>query len=244
LNAVLVLHPTASASCCRVIVTTVTTTTPSNAIAATIAITANDVVLLFFILKLQSAGFTLWVSTSRLQKIGGPAKFQSYEEIRFFSFVFSLYQHVSNIIVTRATLEWPKITNDTVLLNKLYRGVFAKFIKLQANLSRVLYEAGIEPHDIFFNQSWMLTPEVIYDGKIVTHKFNLPKDRVNLVVDIAWSIGAPFARCASEKLGRNVDVDPYPDKWSAAGGWEHAFGYWLNEQSKQQQEQQQQHKRK
>lgn len=179
-----------------------------------------------------------------IAKIGGPAKFQSYEEIRFFSFVFSLYQHVSNIIVTRATLEWPKITNDTVLLNKLYRGVFAKFIKLQANLSRVLYEAGIEPHDIFFNHSWMLTPEVIYDGKIVTHKFNLPKDRVNLVVDIAWSIGAPFARCASEKLGRNVDVDPYPDKWSAAGGWEHAFGYWLNEQSKQQQEQQQQHKRK
>lgn len=56
LNAVLVLHPTASASCCRVIVTTVTTTTPSNAIAATIAITANDVVLLFFIPKLQNTG--------------------------------------------------------------------------------------------------------------------------------------------------------------------------------------------
>jgi hypothetical protein len=45
LNAVLVLHPLASASCCRVIEATVTATTPNNASADTMAITANVVLL-------------------------------------------------------------------------------------------------------------------------------------------------------------------------------------------------------
>ena len=41
LNAVLLLHPLASASCCRGMVAMVITTTPSNASAATSAIIAS-----------------------------------------------------------------------------------------------------------------------------------------------------------------------------------------------------------
>ena len=66
-------------------------------------------------------------------------QYESGEEISFFWFIFRLYQHVSNIVVTHATLEWPKITNDTVLLNKLSRVLFAKLVKLQEYFSSALY---------------------------------------------------------------------------------------------------------
>jgi hypothetical protein len=50
-----------------------------------------------------------------MEKRKAPIEFQSYEDIRFFLVLFKLKQHVTNIAVTEATLEWPKITNDTIL---------------------------------------------------------------------------------------------------------------------------------
>ena len=61
LTAVLVLHPTASASWSCIVTATVTITTPNNASADTMAITAN--VVLLFIAKLKPNSFSLKVST-------------------------------------------------------------------------------------------------------------------------------------------------------------------------------------
>ena len=97
-----------------------------------------------------------------LEKKGPRTIYVMSEEISFFWFVFRLYQHVSNIVVTSLTLEWPKITNDTVLLNKLSRVVFAKLINLQGYLLSALYVVGDAPHDSFFSDSWMMTGEVIH----------------------------------------------------------------------------------
>jgi hypothetical protein len=171
-----------------------------------------------------------------MESRAAPIEYHTYEEALFFLVIFQLHNHVTNIAVAEATLEWPKITNDTVLLNMSYRALFAKLGKLQENFLRVLDEAGIQAHGLFFKDSWMMTAEVIRDGKIVEHKLKLPKDSVRLLFNLAWSIGAPYVRHALTKLGE-PDDPKIVDKWSSVGGWEDVFRYWLNQELKKQQQQ-------
>jgi hypothetical protein len=167
-----------------------------------------------------------------LEKKGPSTSYVMSEEISgFFWFVFRLYQHVSNIVVTRLTLEWPKMTNDTVLLNKLSRVVFAKLIKLQGYLSRALYVVGDAPHDSFFSDSWMMTGEVISEGMIAARCFDLPKERVSPVLNLAWSISAPHVRCASTKLGLEV-TDSNIGELTSEDGWMSLYIHWLKQQPK------------
>jgi hypothetical protein len=100
---------------------------------------------------------------------------------------------------------------------------------LQENFLRALDEAGIYGHDIFFDDSWIMTPEVICDGKIAEHQLKLPKDRVSLLFNLAWSISAPYVGCALTKFGK-PDDPKIVDKWSSVGGWKDACRYWLDRQ--------------
>ena len=165
-----------------------------------------------------------------MEKREAPVEFQKREVRLFFLLIFKLYNHVINIVVTEATLEWPKITNDTVLLNMSYRALFAKLVKLQENFSRVLDKAGLEAHDIFFNNFWLMTPRVILDGMILENRLKLPKERVNLLFKLAWSIGAPYVRHALAKLGK-PDDPKIVDKWSRDEGWVDVFRYWASQQT-------------
>jgi hypothetical protein len=166
-----------------------------------------------------------------IERRGAPIEFQTQEENLFFLVIFKLYNHVINIVVTEATLEWPKITNDTVLLNMSYRALFAKLVKLQENFSRVLDKAGLEAHDIFFNNSWLMTPDLMFNGWILQNKLKLkfPEDRVHLLFNLAWSIGAPYVRYALEKLGK-PDDPKIVDKWSRDEGWVDVVRYWVKQQ--------------
>jgi hypothetical protein len=167
-----------------------------------------------------------------LEKKGPSTSYaMSEESSSFFWFVFRLYQHVSNIVAICLTLEWPKRTNDTILLDKLSRVVFAKLIKLQDYLSSALYIIGGAPNDNFFSDAWMLTGEVISKGKEVERRLKLPLERVNQVLKLSWKIGAPFVKSASTKLGIEV-TDSNTDELTSEDGWISLYIHWLGQQPK------------
>jgi hypothetical protein len=181
-----------------------------------------------------------------VEKNGGAVTGQKREEILFFTVIFELYQHVRGIVMTHATFSWAKVTNDPVLLNKLYRTLFAKLIGLQENLSKALEEAGVDTYRNFILSSWMLRPEVIDEGIVIAQKYDLPEEAVSRVFDLAWSIGAPVAKYARvkfekdtvhERIGEIADNnDAKIDKWNSKRGWTEAYLYWKEQQERQQQE--------
>ena len=145
--------------------------------------------------------------------------------------------------MTHATFSWGKITNDPVLLNKLYRTLFAELIRLQENLSKALEEAGVDTFRNFVSSSWMLRPEVIDEGIAVAEKYDLPKDAINRVFDLAWSIGAPVAKYARVKFEEDAPAegiaeiadedDAKIDKWNSSRGWTEAYQYWKEQKERQ-----------
>lgn len=179
-----------------------------------------------------------------LEKNGGAVTGQRREEVLFFTVIFELYQHVRGIAMTHATFSWSKITNDPILLNKLYRTLFTKLIGLQENLSKVLEVAGVDTYRNFVCSSWMLRPEVIDEGITVAEKYDLSKEAVSRVFDLAWSIGAPVAKYArvkfevgapTEEIGEISDEhDPNIDKWNSSRGWMEAYLHWKEEKERQQ----------
>lgn len=179
-----------------------------------------------------------------VEKNGGAVTGQKREEILFFTVIFELYQHVRAIAMTHATFSWGKITNDPILLNKLYRTLFARLIRLQENLSKALEETGVDTYRNFVSSSWMLRPEVIAEGIAVTQKYDLPKDAVSRVFDLAWSIGAPVAKYAKVKFEKDTphegigeiadNHDAKIDRWNSKRGWTEAYLYWKEQQEQQQ----------
>jgi hypothetical protein len=179
-----------------------------------------------------------------VEKNGGPVTGKKQEEIMFFTGIFELYQHVIGITMTAATFSWRKITNDPVLLNRLYRTLFAKLIRLQENLSRVLEDAGVDLYRSFVSSSWRMVPEIIDEGIAVAQKYELPKEAVSTVFNRAWSIGAPVAKYARWKfeavptkgIGEIADEnDARIDKWNRSTGWKEAYLYWKEQKEQQQQ---------
>jgi hypothetical protein len=181
-----------------------------------------------------------------VEKNGGPVTGQKPEEIMFFTVIFELYQHVRGIAMTHATFSWGKITNDPILLNKLHRTLFAKLIRLQENLSKALEEAGVDTFRNFVSSSWMMRPEVIDEGITVAQKYDLPKEAVSPVFDLAWSIGAPVAKYARVKFEKDLPAqgigeiadenDARIDKWNSSRGWTEAYLYWKEQKEQQQQQ--------
>lgn len=165
-----------------------------------------------------------------MEKREAPIKFQKREVRLFLLLIFKLYNHVINIAVAEARIEWPKITNDTVLLNMSYRALFAKLVNLQENFSRVLDKARLEAPDIFFNNFWLMTPPVMFDGLILRDKLKFPDEHLRLLFKLAWSIGAPYVRHALAKLGKPNDLK-IVDKWSRNEGWADVLRYWASQET-------------
>jgi hypothetical protein len=164
---------------------------------------------------------------------GGAIMGQKPEEIYFFTMIFELYQHVRGIAMTHATFNWPKITNDPVLLNRLYKTLFGKLIILQENLSKALGEAGVDTYRNFVYSSWMLRPEVIDVGISIAQKYDLQREALVHAFDLAWSIGAPVAKYARLKFEKNPPAEGIADndiddiqKWNAPTGWKEAYLHW------------------
>jgi hypothetical protein len=158
---------------------------------------------------------------------------QNPEEIYFFTMIFELYQHVRGIAMTHATFNWPKITNDPVLLNRLYKTLFGKLIRLQESLSKALEEAGVDTYRNFVYSSWMLRPEVIDLGISIAQKYDLQGKALAHAFDLAWSIGAPVAKYARLKFEKNPPAEGITDndvddiqKWNAPTGWKEAYLHW------------------
>jgi hypothetical protein len=178
-----------------------------------------------------------------VEKNGGPVTGQKREEILFFTVIFELYQHVIGIAMMSATFNWRKLTNDPVLLNRLYRTLFAKLIRLQENLSKLLEEAGVDLYRSFIHSSWRMLPEVIEEGIAVAQKYDLPNEALSRVFDLAWSIGAPIAKyararfeegAAAEGIGEFAEEnDTRIDKWNSSRGWTEAYLYWKERKEKQ-----------
>jgi hypothetical protein len=154
------------------------------------------------------------------------------EELRFLRSIFMIYQHVSNLVVTRATVDWPRITNDTFLLNKLYRALFARLIRLQQNLSRVFKEADIDIYQTFFHNSWVMRPDMIHYGITFAKNYELSKEDVFQMYNLAWSIGAPVLRSVITLFGDGAEQNV--DKWSGENGWKDAYEYWVHQRRLQQ----------
>jgi hypothetical protein len=163
---------------------------------------------------------------------GGVITGQKPEEIYFFTMIFELYQHVRGIAMTHATFNWPKITNDPVLLNRLYKTLFEKLIRLQESLSKALGEAGVDTYRNFVYSSWMLRPEVIDLGISIAQKYDLQGEALAHAFDLAWSIGASVAKYARLKFEKNpppkgiTDNDVDIQKWNAPRGWKEAYLRW------------------
>ena len=177
-----------------------------------------------------------------VEKNGGAVTGQKREEVLFFTVIFELYQHVRGIAMTHATFSWSKVTNDPVLLNKLYRTLFAKLIGMQENLSKELEEANVDTYRNFVSSSWMTRPEVIDEGIAIAQKYDLPKEAISRVYELAWSIGAPVAKYARAKFeadppsDRLAEIDDKNDAkingWNSSRGWIEAYLYWKGQKEK------------
>lgn len=77
----------------------------------------------------------------------------------------------------------------------------------------------------------MLTGEVTSKGKGAEQSFNLSDEGVSPVLNLAWSISAPYVRCASTKLGLEV-TDSNTDELTGERGWMSLYIQWLSQLGK------------
>jgi hypothetical protein len=61
----------------------------------------------------------------------------------------------------------------------------------------------------------------IHYGTTLAKKYDIPKEDIFRMFNLAWSIGASVLRCAITLFGRGAEQ--YVEKWSAEEGWKDAY---------------------